>query len=148
MEKNIKTVCVSGYFNPLHSGHLSLFKKAKKMGDFLIVIVNNDKQVKLKGSIPFMKEKERVEIIINLKMVDRVVISIDKDKTVRKTLEKINPDIFANGGDKKSPKDIPEKEICDKLGIKMVFGVGGNKSQSSSKLLKKAVSYCIKTNHT
>lgn len=142
MKKNIKTVCVSGYFNPIHSGHISLFKEAKKLGDYLIVIINNDSQVKIKGSVPFMKAKERAEIIKNLRMVDKTVISIDKDRTVCKTLAKINPDIFANGGDRRNTKDIPEAEVCNKLGIKMIFNVGGEKTQSSSKIIKKAVDYC------
>jgi cytidyltransferase-like protein len=144
--KKIKTVCVSGYFNPIHSGHISLFKKAKKLGDYLIVIINNDSQVKIKGTVPFMEAKERAEIIKNLRMVNKVIISIDKDKTVCKTLIKINPDIFANGGDRKNPKDIPEQEVCDKLGIKMVFNVGGNKTQSSSTIIKNAIKYSNKNN--
>jgi cytidyltransferase-like protein len=147
MKKSAITVCVSGYFNPLHTGHISLFKEAKKLGDYLIVIINNDKQVLMKKTIPFMKENERAEIIRNLKMVDRVVISIDKDKTVCKTLNKINPDIFANGGDRKNIDDIPENEICDKLKIKMIFGIGGKKTQSSSKIIKNAISYYKKINH-
>jgi len=146
MKKNIKTVCVSGYFNPIHSGHISLFNEAKKLGDYLIVIINNDAQVKVKGSVPFMEVKERAEIIKNLRMVDRVFISIDKDKTVCKTLEKVKPDIFANGGDRKARKDIPETEVCDRLGIKMIFGVGVKKTQSSSKIIKKAIKYSIKKN--
>jgi len=146
MKKNIKTVCVSGYFNPIHSGHISMFKEAKKLGNYLIVIINNDNQVKVKGSVPFMKVEERAEIIKNLKMVDQVVISIDKDKTVCKTLAKVNPNIFANGGDRKNPKDIPETEVCNQLGIKMVFNVGGSKTQSSSTIIKKAVKYSIKNN--
>lgn len=141
-----KSVCVSGYFNPIHSGHISMFKEAKKLGNYLIVIINNDNQVKVKGSVPFMKVEERAEIIKNLRMVDQVVISIDKDKTVCKTLAKVCPDIFANGGDRKNSKDIPEAEVCDRLGIKMVFNVGGSKTQSSSTIIKKAVKYSIKNN--
>jgi cytidyltransferase-like protein len=136
-----KTVCVSGYFNPLHSGHIQLFQNSKELGDRLVVIVNNDEQVKLKGSIPFMEALERAEIVRNLRMVDEVVIAIDKDKTVCKTLEKIHPDIFANGGDRKSAEDIPEAEVCERLGIEMVFNVGGEKTQASSKLLKNAIDY-------
>lgn len=83
-----------------------------------------------------MKFKERKEIIENLKSVDKVVPCIDKDQSICKTLEKLKPDIFANGGDKKLG-NIPEKEICKKLGIKMVFNVGGKKIQSSSWLVKK-----------
>jgi D-beta-D-heptose 7-phosphate kinase/D-beta-D-heptose 1-phosphate adenosyltransferase len=131
-------VAVSGYFNPLHVGHLRMLKEAKKLGDILVVIVNSDAQVKLKGSVPFMNEKDRMEIIGALKPVDKVILSIDKDKTVCKTLAKIKPDIFANGGDRATTRDIPEDKICRKLGIKMVFGVGGKKINSSSRLLVKA----------
>jgi len=134
--KNI-VVAVSGYFNPVHVGHIKLFKEAKKLGTKLVVIVNNDKQVELKGSYPFMKEKERSEIILGLKSVDKVVIAIDKDRSVCKTLEYIKPDIFANGGDR-FKKNIPEIAICKKIGCKAVFNVGqGGKVQSSSWLIQK-----------
>jgi len=138
MKKNKKiVVAVSGYFNPLHIGHVRLFEEAKKLGTKLVVIVNNDKQVKLKGSIPFMNEKERKEIITALAAVDDVVLAIDKDKTVCETLKIIKPDIFANGGDR-SKNNIPEVAICDEIDCKMVFSVGkGGKIQSSSWLLEK-----------
>ena len=131
-------VVASGYFNPLHIGHIRYLKEAKKLGTKLIVIINTDEQAKLKGSFRFMKEKERAEIVSSLKFVDDVILSIDKDKTVCKTLELIKPDIFAKGGDR-TLDNIPEKEICEKLGIKMVFGVGGAKVQSSSWLINKRV---------
>lgn len=129
-------VAVSGYFNPVHIGHIRLFEGAKKLGTKLIVIVNNDEQVKLKGSFSFINEKDRVEIIAALVMVDNVILAIDKDKTVCKTLELIKPNIFANGGDR-TKENIPEKAICKKINCKMVFNVGkGGKIQSSSWLLK------------
>ena len=136
--KNSKEVVVvaSGYFNPLHIGHVRYFKEAKKLGTKLIVIINTDEQVKLKGSFRFMKTEERAEIVSSLKFVDDVVISIDKDKTVCKTLELIKPDIFAKGGDS-TLDNVPEKEVCERLGIKMVIGVGGGKIQSSSWLISK-----------
>ncbi len=129
------TVCTSGYFNPLHKGHVRLFEEAKKLGDYLIVIVNNDKQVALKGSKPFMDENERYEIVKALRCVDHVVISIDEDKTVCKTLEMIRPTIFAKGGDS-VPTNVPERETCEAMGTKIVFNTGGDKVQSSSWLLK------------
>ncbi len=130
-------VAVSGYFNPIHIGHIRMFQEAKKLGTKLVVIVNNDKQVKIKGSIPFMNEKERIEIIKAIKQVDQVILSIDKDKSVCKTLKMINPDIFANGGDRKLD-NIPEYKICKEINCKMVFNIGkGGKIQSSSGLLKK-----------
>lgn len=100
-------VAVSGYFNPLHVGHLDLIKKAKELGDHLVVIINNDKQVGLKGRIPFMGAKDRAEIIKAIRWVDEVFVSIDKDMTVCKSLQKIKPNIFANGGDRKKLKRHP-----------------------------------------
>ena len=100
-------VAVSGYFNPVHIGHIKYIEEAKKLGKKLIVIVNTDKQVKLKGSSPFMNERERLEMIAALRFVDNVILAIDEDETVCKTLELIKPDIFANGGDR-TKKNIPE----------------------------------------
>lgn len=140
--KNSKeiVVAVSGYFNPLHVGHVRYLKEAKKLGTKLIVIINSDKQSKLKGSFLFMSEKERAEIVSSLRFVDGVVLSIDKDKTVCKTLELIKPDIFAKGGDR-TLDNIPEteREVCQKFGIKIIFNVGGGKIQSSSWLISKCV---------
>lgn len=139
MEKKI--VVVSGYFSPLHIGHIRMFKEAKKLGTELWVVVNNDKQVMLKGSCPFMSLIERLEIIASLKMVDEALPCLDYDETVCKTLRFIQPDIFANGGDRKKG-NIPEAKICKELGIKMVFGVGGSeKVQASSELIRKAVEW-------
>lgn len=130
-------VAVSGYFNPLHVGHLDMIEKAKKLGDKLIAIVNNDTQVGLKGSVPFMSQKDRVRIIAALRDVDEVFLSIDKDKTVCKSLKKIKPDIFANGGDRKNINDVPEFPICEEYGIKMVDGLG-RKIRASSKMIARA----------
>lgn len=136
MKKKI-TVAVSGYFNPLHVGHLEMIEKAKKLGDRLVVIINNDHQVKLKGSVPFMSLVDRIKIIKALRDVDEVFVSIDRDKTVCKSLAKVKPDIFANGGDRKSFGDVPEYSICQKLNIKMVDGLG-RKIRASSSLITKA----------
>jgi len=130
----MKTVVASGYFDPLHIGHIRYLREAKKLGDKLIVILNNDKQAKLKKGRSFMPVNEREEILKSLEFVDEVVISKDEDLSVCKTLEMLKPDIFAKGGDR-TIDNIPEKEICEKLGIKMVFGVGGEKVQSSSWLI-------------
>jgi len=132
-----KVVCVSGYFNPIHHGHIHLLNEAKALGDFLIVILNTDKQVKLKGSVPFLKENERRYILKNIKTVDDVFFARDTDKTVCKTLEIIKPDIFANGGDRKNIKDIPETKVCLELDIEIVFNVGGGKIESSSEIIKR-----------
>jgi len=130
-----KVIAVSGYFNPVHRGHISLFNEAKKLGDKLVVILNNDLQVAIKGSQKFMGEQERKEIIENLKSVDEVVISIDEDGTQCATLALLKPDVFANGGDRRNPADLPEAAVCAEHNIKMVFNVGGEKIQSSSWLL-------------
>lgn len=136
-KKKSVVVAVSGYFNPLHVGHLEMIKRAKKLGDKLVVIVNNDKQVAKKGSVAFMPEKDRLAIISALVGVDKVFLSIDNDKTVIKSLAKIKPDIFANGGDRHNINDVPEYDICKKLNIKMVDGLG-KKIRASSKLIARA----------
>ncbi len=142
-QKKPIVVAVSGYFNPLHVGHLEMIQKAKKLGDKLVAIVNNDKQVALKGSVPFMNEKDRLKIIKALRDVDEVFLSIDNYKLpsgsvpVVKSLAKLKPDIFTNGGDRKSKGDVPEYDICQKLGIKMVDGLG-KKIRASSELISRA----------
>ena len=137
-----KAIIVSGYFNPLHKGHVELLMNAKKQCNKLIVIVNNDYQRLLKGSNEFMLEDERVLILNQISLVDDVILSVDNDRTVIKTIEKIHKrfnnkfDIyFANGGDQNN-NSIPEADICDKLGISLIDGLG-NKIQSSSWLLLK-----------
>jgi len=132
---NRKTIAVSGYFDPLHTGHIEYFQKAKKLGGDLVVIVNTDKQAMIKKGYVFMPEDERINIISNLKMVDSVILSVDDDLTVCKTLEMIKPDTFAKGGDR-FDWNIPETKVCRELGIKIVHGLG-EKVQSSSWLLEK-----------
>ena len=138
----LKGIIVSGYFNPLHKGHIELFYKAKEVGDKLFVIINNDYQRKLKGSKEFMLEQERMLIVKELIITDIVILSIDQDQTVCATLNKIHNEFsseyelyFANGGDQKNDS-IPEVKICNQLGIKLIDGLG-DKVQSSSWLLKK-----------
>lgn len=138
----LKAIIVSGYFNPIHKGHIEYFHLAKSFGDKLFVIINNDYQRKLKGSKEFMGEDERLTITRELKVVDMVCLSIDQDRTVSKSIEKIYIDfnkkydlVFANGGDQNNDSS-PESLICKKLGIKMIDGLG-SKIQSSSWLLKK-----------
>lgn len=137
----MKAIIVSGYFNPLHKGHIEYFKLAKKHGNKLFVIVNNDSQRELKGSKPFMDENERKIIVEELKVVDKVFISIDDDKSVNKTISMIHEKyssqfelFFANGGDQNN-QNIPESVICNKLGIKLIDRLG-QKIQSSSWLLE------------
>ena len=137
-----KAIIVSGYFNPIHKGHLDLFEKAKEIGDILIVIVNNDKQREMKGSQFFQDQEERIRIIRALSVVDMAWISIDKDSTQNATL-KVMVDkffgamelAFANGGDQNN-NTIPEAEICKQFDIELIDGLG-DKIQSSSWLLEK-----------
>ena len=133
-------IIVSGYFNPIHKGHIEYFNNAKTLADELFVIVNNDLQRFLKGSKEFQQEAERFFIVSNIKSVDHCILSIDNDRTVRTTIEKIALEFgcdyefsFANGGDQNN-NTIPERPICEQLGIKLIDGLG-DKIQSSSWLL-------------
>jgi cytidyltransferase-like protein len=137
-----KIIILSGYFNPLHKGHLECFSHAKSKGDLLFVIVNSDHQRALKGSMEFQKEGERLFIIQHIKEVDQAFLSIDQDRTVCKTLKMLHAQFgneyhlaFANGGDQNNDS-IPEAPICQGLGIELIDGLG-DKIQSSSWLLKK-----------
>lgn len=140
-------VAVSGGFDPIHIGHIRYMQEAKKLGDKLVVILNNNHWFKIKGKPVFMSDKERKEIIEALACVDKVILTNHKpsdeiygrntkEYSVCRELEEIKPDIFANGGDR-FKEDVPEVEICNKFGIKMVFNVGrGGKIRSSSELLR------------
>jgi cytidyltransferase-like protein len=150
-KKQKKIVAVSGGFDPLHIGHVRLFQEAKKLGDELVVIINNDNWKRQKRKHVFMPDYERKEIVEALACVDKVVITGHpknpkgpENMSVRKELLKIRPHIFANGGDR-NEEDAQNSnsslyydvEICKKLGIEMVFNVGkGGKIRSSSELLK------------
>jgi cytidyltransferase-like protein len=151
MSKNTVIAIASGYFNPVHKGHIALFERAKEIADKLIVIVNNDKQRKLKGSKEFQTEDERCKIISSLRVVDGVLLSIDEDRTVRESLKLVyerykkleenpvmNPCVkykllFVNGGDQFS-SEVAERDVCQQYGIYMIDGMGG-KIQSSSWVL-------------
>ena len=133
-------VVVSGYFDPIHVGHLEMIKLAKRLGDELVVIVNNDKQTKLKKKKSFMKEEDRLEIVRALRYVDTAFISVDEDKTVCGSLQKVRRNyknyeiIFANGGDRHNG-EIPESKVCKECDIQMIDGLG-DKIRSSSKIVK------------
>ena len=137
-----KAIIVSGYFNPIHKGHLEYFNNARAMADELFVIVNNDEQRALKESKEFQLEEERMLIVSSLKPVNKAILSIDTDRTVCETIAKIAKEYvngydlaFANGGDQNN-ETIPERAICEKMGIRLLDGLG-DKIQSSSWLLKK-----------
>ena len=128
----MKKVAISGYFDPIHVGHLEYISLSKKLGDYLIVIINNNHQCTLKKGKHFMDENDRAKIVEAIEGVDEVFISIDQDRTVCKSLEKIRPDIFTNGGDRHN-KEIPEAIVCKKYGIELLDGLG-KKIRSSSDL--------------
>ena len=136
-----KAVIVSGYFNPIHKGHIEYFNNAKALADELFVIVNNDNQRLLKGSKEFQKEEERMIIDSNIKAVDKAILSKDQDRSVCVTLKMIAEQYgyeyelaFVNGGDQNNDT-IPEKSTCEEAGITLIDGLG-DKIQSSSWLLE------------
>lgn len=134
------TVAISGGFDPVHVGHIELMEKARGLGDRLVLIMNNDNWLVAKKGFAFMPEQERAAVLRAIRYVDEVLITKHEkntqDMSVCKELEELRPDIFANGGDRKHD-NIPEYELCDKLGIEMVFNLG-DKIQSSSDLVKRA----------
>lgn len=140
--KKRKIVMVSGGFDPIHIGHVRYIKEAKKLGDYLVVVLNNDNWLRMKKGKEFMGEIERKEILEAIAGVDKVIISghvkNTKDKSVCEEIKKLRPHIFANGGDRKPDGDpVPEVAVCEELGIKMVYNVGhGGKVRSSSELVK------------
>lgn len=143
----MKVVIVSGFFNPLHGGHLDMIEAAAQMGDKLVVVVNNDVQQVIKKDRVILDEANRSRLLSALRDVDEVVVAIDQDPTVIRTLEMIAskyPDdelVFANGGDRDSEKAIPETEVCRANNIAMVFGVGGDNKADSSTRINQALGY-------
>ncbi|TSC69096.1 MAG: cytidyltransferase-related enzyme [Parcubacteria group bacterium Gr01-1014_56] len=137
----MKTVAVSGGFDPLHVGHVRMFKKARELGDELIVILNNDNWLYAKKGFAFMPQHEREEILLSLTCIDRVFITKhvpnDTDRTVGRELALVHPDIFVNAGDRNEKKHVPESIVCEKLGIEMIF-VPVEKEHSSSWLISRA----------
>ena len=128
--ESIVIVPASGYFDPMHVGHIEYLEKAKALGDRFVVIVNNDKQAELKKGEPLMNEEDRLTIIKSLKCVDEAFISVDTNNTVCESLRLCLPEIFTNGGDRKE-EEVPEAKVCKELGIEMVDGLG-EKIRSSS----------------
>lgn len=143
----MKIVIESGYFNPLHGGHLDMIEAGKKMGDKLIVIVNNDKQQLLKKGKIILDENNRLRLIQSLRAVDEAILSIDEDPTIIKTLEMVakqhpgNELVFANGGDRDSEKEIPESEVAHRYNIELVFDAGGNTKADSSTRINRATGH-------
>ncbi len=143
----MKIAIVSGFFNPLHGGHLDMIEAAQKMSDKLIVIVNNDVQQVMKKDKVILPEENRARLIRALRAVDEVDIAIDQDPTVVKSLEVIArryPEetlFFMNGGDRDSEKEVPETDICHQYGIEMLFGVGGTEKADSSTRINQALGH-------
>ena len=138
---------ISGYFNPIHTGHLDYIESAKQECGVLYVIVNSDKQVKVKGSEPFMDEDSRVRIVKALQAVNYAFISVDEDETVVKSIEQIykcnqndpfiDSFVFMNGGDRIAG-NTPEEEYCRDNDIETLYNIGGGKTQSSSTLIQRS----------
>ena len=129
-------VVASGYLSPIHGGHIEYLEMSKALGDYLIVVVNSDKQEIMKKGSVFINCAERMKVVKALRCVDMVVEAVDQDRSISKTLEILRPHIFTNGGDQFN-KEIPERDICERLNIKMVDGLGA-KIQSSSAIIAKA----------
>lgn len=142
--KTPKIVAISGGFDPIHIGHIRYIQESRKLGDRLVVILNNDNWLATKKGAAFMSEHERKEILEAIAGVDEVVLTRhapnDPDRSVCEALREIKPHIFANGGDRKPDGDpVPEVALCTELGIEMHYNVGaGGKVQSSSWLIAKA----------
>ena len=139
--KRTKVVAVSGGFDPVHIGHVRMFDEAKKHGDRLVVILNNDNWLKKKKGYVFMSEHERAEVIKGFRAVDEVILTDHpedpSDMSVCEALKKVRPHVFANGGDRVHD-NVPEVSVCREIGAEMVFGIGrGGKVQSSSWLVGK-----------
>jgi cytidyltransferase-like protein len=133
----MKTIAIAGHFNPIHVGHLQLINAAKDLDPDakLVVIVANDTQAALKRKPVLLPLEDRLAIMYNIRGVDRVIASIDKDSTIRETLKLLKPDILASGCDENHPDALEEAEICYNLGIQTVWNVGGNKIRNSSEIL-------------
>lgn len=133
-------VIVSGYFSPIHVGHLDLIEGAARLGDHVIVIVNNNEQQIAKKGKLILDEQDRLRIVKALRVVDDAFIAVDRDRTVSESIRLIVEKypghrlIFANGGDRK-PDYVPESIVCDEYGVDMAYGVGGDlKADSSTRI--------------
>tara|TARA_B100000749_G_C18346445_1_gene431332 strand:+ start:170 stop:583 length:414 start_codon:yes stop_codon:yes gene_type:complete len=129
----MKTIALSGGFDPVHIGHLRMMQEASTFGR-VIIILNSDEWLISKKGYMFMTYDERKEILEGLSCVSEVVSVDDSDSTVCETIERLRPDYFGNGGDRKND-NVPEVELCERLGVKLVWNLGGPKIQSSSDLV-------------
>lgn len=138
-----RVAVVSGYFNPIHVGHLRMIKAAKELAPYLVVIVNNDRQQLLKKGRILMTEDDRLAIVAELRSVDEAFVAVDDDATVVTSLRRVRERhpaaelLFCNGGDRSSAGDVPSAEtsLTEEIGLQMVYGVGGEeKADSSSRI--------------
>lgn len=140
----MKLVIVSGFFNPLHGGHLDMIEAAAKLGDRLLVVVNNDEQQMIKKGKIILPQENRYRLMTALRGVDEVMLSIDKEPPVIETIRIIAQThpydelVFANGGDRSAPEAVPEKDVCEEYGIEMIYGVGGTEKADSSTRINQA----------
>jgi len=141
MKRKPITVAVSGAFDPIHVGHIRYLREAAKLGDRLIVILNRDDFLLRKKGFIFRPFEDRKEILESIKGVDEVIASMDDDQTVSKTLEVVKPDIFAKGGFRTGPQNIPEAETCRAIGCQLVTNVGGGKYRADKELDSKIKGY-------
>jgi len=133
---NLRIVCTSGGFDPIHPGHISCIQQSSQYGDLVAVIVNGDSFLRRKKGKPFQDLKTRCQIVSALWGVNIVIpFEIENDDTVSKALEIIKPHVFTKGGDRKDPTSIPEWDTCQRNNIEVIFGVGENKLWSSSNFL-------------
>lgn len=134
----MKTVCISGGFDPAHIGHIDHIEDAANYGE-VIVILNSDEWLKRKKGYAFMPFEERARILKALRCVKDVVAVDDADGTVCEALRRIKPDFYAKGGDR-TADNTPEAALCKELGIGLIWNVGGGKTQASSALVRNALS--------
>lgn len=137
-----KIVCTSGFFDPIHPGHISCITESKKFGDILVVVLNGDNQCITKKGKPFMPAKDRAYVIDNLKEVDYVVIYDHLSKyDCSEAIEIIKPDVFTKGGDRDTAKKVPEVETVEGSGGRVEYNVGDPKVWSSSNYLQEWVDF-------
>ena len=131
-----RAIVVSGGFDPIHVGHIRMIQAAANYGEVTVVVNSDDWLMRKKGYV-FMPFEERCEVLQALREVSETASVDDTDNTVCEALRRLNPTMFGNGGDR-TDKNTPEQDVCEELGIHMVFGLGGGKAQSSSELVEKS----------
>jgi len=134
--KRIPTIAVSGGFDPIHKGHVMMIREAAEYGHVIVLLNSDDWLIRKKG-YKFMSFEERAFIIGSIKGVVVVSNIEDSDETVCAGLRRFQPDYFANGGDRYKT-NTPEMDVCEEIGITMLWNIGGGKVQSSSNLVSKA----------